>query len=65
MGRRKTSFSRLTRCGMVKREGLARDASEYLVDEAVASASTGSWLGCSELSNFGGIVPVLCTRLST
>jgi hypothetical protein len=51
--------------GMVKREGLARDTSEYLVDEAVASASTGSWLVCSELLNIGGIVPALCTRLLT
>jgi hypothetical protein len=65
MGRRKTSFSRLTRCGMVKRDGLARDASEYFVDEAVTSASAESWLGCSEHSNIGGIVLALCTRLLT
>jgi hypothetical protein len=42
---------------MVKREGLARDASEYLIDEAVTSASAESWLVCSELSNIGGTVP--------
>jgi hypothetical protein len=42
MDRRKTSFSDDLVVCMLNREGLARDAIEYLADEAVTSASAES-----------------------